>query len=153
MLCLKRHNICSVSPTWLSHLNPVTGWFHLHMGGKLVGRKSKVSKRHFASINSTENKMQTSAVRGKMESGGFEARYSGAGDPFPMVPLADWGGRGQFLAGLRGLVCDSVPESTSYLPPGKPALGSRLQTANLTSPLSCKSHRMERVNGLRYFSP
>lgn len=63
VLCLKRSDNLSVSPAWLSHLNPITAWIHLHVVGKLVGRKSKVSKRHFASKNSTENKIQTFALR------------------------------------------------------------------------------------------
>lgn len=66
ILCLKRWDCLSVSPTWLSHFKPVTGWLHLYIDGKLVGGESKVSTRHVASKNSTENKMQIYALRLKV---------------------------------------------------------------------------------------
>lgn len=54
-------------PTWLSPVNLTPGWIRLFMVGKLAGRKSKVSKGHFASKYSTENKVQTCALRLRTE--------------------------------------------------------------------------------------
>lgn len=137
ILCLKRCDCLSVSPTWLSHLKPITGWLHLYIDGKLVGGESKVSKRHVASKNSTENKMQISALRLKV----WNQRIQGN---IFWDQASPW--LREFPLGLVSIISDSIPEMTGYLQPEKPVLGSRLQTANLTLLPSCKCNWEQRIN-------